>query len=385
LRKIYIVILLFAISLLATPTLCLQGIQNISSYGVVNYGVSGMRWLRTNGKWIVDEDGNVVILRGANFMGYEFGAWDTHTEEDYARMASWGFNVVRLPIAWAYIEQQPGAYDSGYLRNYVDKDIAWAKKYGIYIVLDMHQWRWSPYWDGEGMPAWMVSGYPQNDNGRFAAVSDFWAGKGPNATEASPLNPSMQDRFIAMWKFVANYYANESTIAAYEVFNEPNGNLEPWDVQTTQLYPFYETIIDEIRSVDANHIIIYEPMGYFDQGNAKLAKNLIRPNLVASFHFYDYQPYTSTNAAQLENSFISNNPLTKPNMNWTIPVLVGEFGIDADSPNAGLWMKDVISIFNKYQVGWTVWAYGKYDSNPMVLLYSNGTERTRLTTYLKLR
>jgi hypothetical protein len=127
-RKIYATVasLLF-IDFLIIPTLSLQSIQKISASGMIDYGRERMKWLHTNGKWIVDEDGNIVILRDANFMGYEFGAWNTHTEEDYARMASWGFNVVRLPIAWHYIEPEPGFYNESYFTNYVDRDIAWLK------------------------------------------------------------------------------------------------------------------------------------------------------------------------------------------------------------------------------------------------------------------
>lgn len=352
--------------------------QIIQSYGEIK----AQHTFYTEGQWIKDGEGNVVILRGVNFEGLEYGAWNTHTEQDYAIISSWGLNVVRLPIAWSYIESEPGTYNYEYL-NYVDRDIAWAKQNGLYVILDMHQYQWSPYFDsGNGMPIWAVSNYPRNNEGKLNAIDDFWLGKGPNGTQVNTENPSVRDRYINMWMFIANYYLNEPTIIAYDLFNEPNSNLSPDSWQVNYLYPFYKELINAIRSVDANRILIYEPFGRFSVVNAQLAKDLTESNLVASFHFYDNQPYNA-NFTALEKSFISDNPLTKVHYNWTIPVLVGEFGVKADTENAQLWLKDSLSIFEKYQVGWMYYTYQKSDKATMVLMYADGTERAELTAPLK--
>jgi len=92
-------------------------------------------FLRASGTSIVDGAGKTVQLRGASFDGYEYGMGNvvvTHSESDYQKMASWGFNVVRLQFAWAFVEPQPGKYDDSYLSQYVDRDVAWAAKYGLY-------------------------------------------------------------------------------------------------------------------------------------------------------------------------------------------------------------------------------------------------------------
>ncbi len=83
------------------------------------------KWICTKGRYIIDEDGFYVLLRGADYMGMEFG-WFGHSEEDFARMASWGFNVVRLPIGWAYIEPEESKINEDYLRR-VDEIIGFAK------------------------------------------------------------------------------------------------------------------------------------------------------------------------------------------------------------------------------------------------------------------
>jgi len=383
-KKIYAITMLLAISFLVMPILSLQNSQSISSYGVVNYNLGG--WLRTEGKWFVDNEGNIVILRGVNFHGYEVGAFSEHTEADYERIRSWGFNVVRLPIAWSYIEPTPGFYNDSYFSEYVDKDISWARKYGLRIILDMHQWMWSPYFTyagkgTNGMPTWLVNGYPNSEEGRKQAIADFWLGKGPNGTDATPTNPSMQDRYIGVWRYVALRYKNESTIIAFDLFNEPpdtdERGLTTLEVRD-YLFSFYEKLIDSIRAVDPNHIIIYQALG----GGAWWAKLLHKPNIAFSTHYYDLDQTYSGDKAEIENDFMVrrwNAPRDNPIKNWNIPILIGEFGYNDDWPNCELWVKDVTDIFDKYQLkGYLWWTYFKSDTWGKALLFRNGTERVQV-------
>jgi len=362
--------------------------QNISSYGLVSYS-SSMRWLRTDGKWIVDDEGNVVILRGANFMGYEFGFWDSHMEEDYAKMASWGFNVVRLPMAWSYIEPTPGVYNSSYF-DYIDKDIKLAEKYGLYIILDLHQYKWSTYFGGNGLPMWAVGSYENSEKGMGQAITDFWTGKGPNGTDANANNSPMKERLVNIWRYIAQRYANTSAIAAYELFNEPPDSSQYMDngldsSKTAEyLYPLYSRIIEEIRSVDPNHIIVYEPVGGW---GSRTARKLDYPNLAYSFHFYWHEPY-SGNITELEEAFLYRFQYIEPTLNPCVgkmPIWLGEVGIDypdSKNPNASMWVKDILSLCDKYEITWQWWTMWKRDTGK-ALLYTNGTEK-EIIRYLRL-
>lgn len=356
---------------------------------MANYG-SNMKWLHIDGKWIVDGDGNIVILRGANFMGYEFGSWDSHMEEDYARMASWGFNVVRLPIAWHYIEPEPGVYNESYFKNYVDKDIAWAKKYGIYIILDMHQYRWSPHFNfefsgkqaqGNGMPVWLVSAYSNSPEGLGQAVQDFLLGMGANGTATSETNPSMKERFVAIWKYVASRYANETTLLGYDLLNEPPlpNRFNPQGLNAKEassyLYPLYEELIHEIRKIDDKHIIFYQPINV---QNLKDARLLNYQNVGFSFHYYGYQTNYDGNVTRLENDLVTNfleYPEYNPVTDWGVPIYVGEFGIDDIAQNSELYVKHILTIFDEYQLMYTWWSYWKSDTYAKSLLRADGSER----------
>jgi hypothetical protein len=348
-----------------------------------------MGWLRTNGTQILDENGDAILLRGAAFQGYEFGAWDSHSEADYARMASWGFNVVRLPIAWSYIEPTPGVYNSSYF-DCVDKDILLAEKYGLYIILDMHQYKWSPHFGGNGLPVWMVNSYENSQRGMGQAITGFWIGKGSNGTDANETNPSMKDRLIAVWRYIAQRYANASTIAAYELFNEPPHSSQYIDSGLSSretadyLYPWYCRIIEEIRVVDPNHIITYQPVGGW---SSRTARKLDYPNLVYAFHFYQKQPY-SGNLTELEEAFLYRYKCVEPMLNPCVgkmPIWLGEVGIDypnPDNPNASIWVRDIVSLCDKYEMGWQWWTMWKSDKGK-ALLYANGTDK-EIMQYLKL-
>ena len=58
-------------------------------------------------------------------------------EKDFARIAKWGFNSLRVPFNFRLIESAPYKYSQAGLA-YLDQVVKWAKKYKIWIILDLH-------------------------------------------------------------------------------------------------------------------------------------------------------------------------------------------------------------------------------------------------------
>jgi endoglycosylceramidase len=340
-------------------------------------------FLHVQGRWFVDEAGNYVILRGANFFKYEFGWLNTHTEADYQKMASWGFNVVRLPIAWNLIEPTPNQYDDTYLQRTVDQDLVWAQKYFIHIVIDMHQTCWSPRftycdaWTRAGVPLWATTSYNDTELGQAQARGDFWKGLGPNGTPVTASNPSMQDRFSAMWQHVARRYSSSTVVAGYDLFNEPySWQIEykygPYDLGTfshTILPAFYTRLIDSIRPIDSNHIFFWEEP-------SSIA--LSRPNTAYSPHYPGYSDFSGYDASSVRSAMES---LAATSQQWNVPIFVGEWGMYASGNNVTGYIRDFSDLLDKYAMSSTWWSYGK-SSFEMTLQDESGNDRVILTKNL---
>ena len=68
----------------------------------------------------------------------------------FARLASWGFNTLRLLITWEAVEHAgPGIYDHHYLK-YLRELCRKAAKHGLSVFIDPHQDVWSRFTGGDG-------------------------------------------------------------------------------------------------------------------------------------------------------------------------------------------------------------------------------------------
>jgi endoglucanase len=244
-------------------------------------------FLKVNGRQIVNGAGAEVRLRGfafagwlnfENFMtgmpGHESGlrkvvaqiAGDKKaarffdgfldhfiSEYDFELMHSLGCNLVRIPFNYHHFEsdERPFTYQpEGFTR--FDQAIAWARKHGVYLILDLHA--------AQGA-----------QNRHFFADHLCPA---PHLWE----QPQFQDRACALWQEIARRYAQEPVIAGYDILNEPI----PEDVG--QLNRFYRQAVAAIRAVDPNHVLFIEGEGYSTRfGGLEFPFD---PNAVYSNHFY---------------------------------------------------------------------------------------------------
>jgi len=91
---------------------------------------TGQRQLRTSGTSIVDEQGRTVILRGVNYNGIESMLFTEQPPalDDFKKIKRWGFNVIRFPVSWDFIEPERDHYDEEYLRNWVEPVLDFAAR-----------------------------------------------------------------------------------------------------------------------------------------------------------------------------------------------------------------------------------------------------------------
>lgn len=190
-------------------------------------------FFHAEGGAIVSPAGETAVLRG---MGFGNNVWVSsqadigfhHNEDSFREMSELGFNSVRFLLNYRWFEDDENPYvykQEGF--DYIDRSIAWAKKYNIGLVLNMH------------CPQ---GGYQSQGNG-----AALWT------------DPENQRRLVKLWGEIARRYADEPAIQGYGIVNEPIVP-ELSDIKQTvgQCRNLVQRCTDEIRRYDRSHIIFAE-------------------------------------------------------------------------------------------------------------------------------
>lgn len=224
---------------------------------------------RKGNKLTEGKDGNEILLRGICFGNQVWGDVEIpsghHNEQDFRRVKAMGMNTIRFYMNYKTFENDnaPFVYkQSGW--DWIDQNIAWAKKYNIHLILNIH--------------------VPQGGFQSQCKGDALWT------------TPSNQDRLVALWKAIASRYKNEPIIAGFDLLNEPTPS-----VTVTNWKNLAQRIIDSIRTVDQNHLMIAEraiALGCdygFNDGNNNF-QPLKEENLMYTIHMYD--PFDFTHQLQ---------------------------------------------------------------------------------------
>ena len=257
------------------------------------------------------------------------------TEADFKHLAEQGFNCVRLPINYKYMvsgtHNGMATFDKAGVEP-VDRAVAWGAKYGIYIIIDLHD---AP---GGQNPTSTVSDVPSTDK-----TARLW--EGPTAKDNQNLT-------IAAWRALAAHYAGATSVGGYDLLNEP---VLPAGAPKDELVNFYKSIITAIRSVDSRHIIIVEGDKY-----ARDYSTLAPPpdaNLMYQFHEYSlFNPAWKTPNLTALARFLQLR--TSSHM----PLFLGEFG--EDSLN---WQQQMVQLMKTNRIGWAIWPWKRIEKNAPVI------------------
>lgn len=346
--------------------------------------------IHADANWIRDEAGRVVLLRGANYSGLEFGNFigrrNGPEESDFAQMASWGFNVIRLPIAWSFIEPQPNQYDEDYLAEQVDRVIDFAGRHSILVVLEMHQFQWSPcFTNGNGAPAWTCNGrgYPDGIAGYGQAGCDFFLGA------KAPDGRTLMDHFVDVWRLVARRYAGDRRVAGFDFFNEPIAFCFPSDggFEREALNPFYRRLRAAVEEEGAAQTFFYSPP-ISRNLMVPLAAEPMGPNVVYAPHLYTqtfglpqlkYDGDASTITADYELAASEAATIGGP-------LFCAEFGGNTAEQDGflaatELFLRDSLAEQDRRLIGGSVWAYFPSD-NTFSVVDAEGNEKGQLVDIL---
>lgn len=139
--------------------------------------------LTVQGNAFVNEKGEKLVLRGLNTSDPDFLVFQQHWNQAYfEEMKRWGANVVRFPV-------HPRAWrkwgDVKYL-NLLDLGVAWAMKLGMYVIIDWHS-----------------------------------IGNLQTELYQNPSYQTTKKETLEFWSTIALHYKDNTTVAFYELYNEP--------------------------------------------------------------------------------------------------------------------------------------------------------------------
>ncbi len=249
-----------------------------------------------------------------------WGEFNGHfvTGEDVRRMKELGFNSVRpaLNARVFMTEEEPIRFHEDAFKL-LDRFVGWCGKHGLYVILDLH-------------------GAPGGQTG--ANIDDS-----PNDKPELFLEPKYQERTILLWKKLASRYKDNTTVAAYDLLNEPLP--EKWKSLNPRLTEFHDRLIQEIRKVDPDHLITIE--GAHWSRDFSVFKAPLPPNVVLQFHkYWD------------ENTPKAIQPFLDKAAELNAPLWCGESG-----ENKNNWYRASFELLEDHGIGWCFWTWKKLDSS----------------------
>lgn len=199
-----------------------------------SYSNNPLPLVQVNGNQFITENGVPVLFRGMSTSDpdklAEEGMW---TDRYFKEMKSWGANIVRFPV-------HPSAWRKRGKKAYLallDKGIKLAEKNGLYVIIDWH------------------------------SIGNLCTEK----FQSDMYNTTLEET-KEFWKTMAERYGNNSTVAFFELFNEPTADwrgLGPCSWESWKL--LMEELISLIRSNGAKNIPLVAGFNWaYDLSKVKL-------------------------------------------------------------------------------------------------------------------
>eukprot|EP01101_Sappina_pedata_P006105 TRINITY_DN2952_c0_g1_i2.p1 TRINITY_DN2952_c0_g1~~TRINITY_DN2952_c0_g1_i2.p1 ORF type:complete len:493 (-),score=126.54 TRINITY_DN2952_c0_g1_i2:52-1530(-) len=357
---------------------------------------------------LVDGNGREVIFHGTNvvYKGFPYHPATTGSftfdmsfvEEDAQLLQQWGMNAIRLGMMWPGVEPVRGQYNESYIQV-MEGIVQLCAKYGISVLLDMHQDDFSQVFCGEGIPNWATVVTGQAADNRSLAFpmplgkpfESTKSGSLPTAQECAEdpwpsyygtfaLGSACQnlydnvdglaDSWANFWGKVAQTFVAYENVLGYELMNEPWAGdayldpllMIPGEADKKNLLPFYERAAKVIRQYDEETPIFFEGVTWDDvvsgfdsvPGGPDYANRS-----VLSFHFY--QP---PNLSPWEQLKTFSDKAKKLGCGWFL---------------TECYFGDVVSESDKFLQSWLFWEYKSYiplTGSDNGFWNSNGTENT---------
>ena len=291
------------------------------------------------------------ILRGVNLGGWlsqcDYSADRLNCfiqAEDFARIASWGLDHIRIPVDYNVLEDVHGGYDApGWER--LDFALAQAKQHGLKVVIDLHKTAGFSFDQGE------------KETGFFNSET-------------------YQERFCRLWEEIARHYGQYSDWVVFELLNEVTKSkyIDTWNRVSADA-------IRRIRVYAPNTLIL---LGSYHHNAAHAVKDLAAPlddRVIYNFHCYEPLSYTHQGApwvdildqaaripfeesgateAMFEEIFAPAIEAAERNHTQ---LYCGEYGVIDVVPAADAlkWFRTINAVFERHGIARAAWSYKQMD------------------------
>ena len=275
--------------------------------------------VRVDGNRFVGDGGKAMVFRGVSFSDPDrlekLGRWN---RAYFEAAKGWGANVVRFPIhpQW-WRERGP----EGYLRL-VDQGVQWAAELGMYVIIDWH------------------------------SIGNLRT----ELFQRSIYNTTRTETY-QFWRTIAARYGKNTTVAFYELFNEPttyHGQLGrmSWDEHRETM----EELISIIRAHDAVGVPLVAGFDWaYDL--TPVRESPIRAEGVA----YVSHPYPQKRPApweekwELDWGFVANRyPIVATELGFMQP---GDRGAHVPVLGDETYGRAIVDYFTRKGISWTAWVF----------------------------
>ncbi len=298
------------------------------------------------------------------------------TEEDVKNIASFGVDHIRLAFDQVVLEEfeYPGVYREDVFVH-IDHFLAWAKKYGLNVILNLHH--------------------------AFGCYCDSPVEK--------PLldTPEYRKRFVDFWVTFEKRYHHMGREILFELMNEVT------DSESEKWISLYKETVAAIRVLNPDRLIMIGSASWNSVDKLCELEVLPDENVVYTFHAYDPHEFTHQRGLLQGYMHYYNREMAypgdiEPYRNYTrlrfgadpyaayermdktwlydrlqpakdfikahpeAILICGEFGTIRHAPPASreAWFADMITFFDENEIPFTIWNYlsTPYDGNRFSLV-----------------
>ena len=320
--------------------------------------------------------------KGVNLGGWisQFDAYDkAHfdsfiTEEDIRDIAGLGFDHVRVPVDYILLEEEGGTpKEDGF--SYLEQCRKWCETYGLRMLIDLHE----------------CYGYSFDPLKKDMDRERFF------------YDPVLQERFLNLWRRIAERFAPYPDQVAFEPLNEVvlQEVADAWNKVASSWIRMMRTIVPDSW-------LVVGGVCYSSVMTLPLLDIPLDPKIVYNFHCYEPIIFTHQGAYWVENMpqdfrigypekleayqeadrrvKLSDDlsgaifrkdihgvgtdffeaifaPAVQKAEKDNAPLYCGEYGVIdlADSQAALRWLKDIHAVMNRYGIGRALWTYKEKD------------------------